>query len=432
MALPLPRVVSDVGPGGGVVTAMRGMNALSSDMLNNKINSAVAQYAPYNQYADAASKIAYANMLPYQIQATTMSNPLIWMALKDNPGAINAMMQNFSRSIPTGGNIFGNVQLPSPNSMGQGNGLLNMILKKIGGDESQSSSADMNNMPVPTSGVPNGAGSVNTLGQGTSNISPTGQPSNALLPGAQGGMEGYMGKLTAPYTQSPYAAGTLIPDPNNPGGAISVSTGRMTTALQTAVNAAKRVEPQLQRIATEAEPFMSAGGQGKLQLQRLGNYFAGKKGDLPTKYAKFQSDLAAAPEALVKSYGLNPTNETIERMARVIEPYNGETGEQYKARILGTLENIRQEQIGVGEQQLAQGISIPKEQVQPANQDLVGKPKNVGKIMKDARIAEDAEKFKNTMIQMRGIDPKDKKMKLWNVPTGKAQSYIDAGFTRVS
>jgi len=36
MALPLPRVIPDVGPGGGLVTAMRGINALREDILKNK------------------------------------------------------------------------------------------------------------------------------------------------------------------------------------------------------------------------------------------------------------------------------------------------------------------------------------------------------------------------------------------------------------
>jgi hypothetical protein len=36
MGLPLPRVIPDVGPGGPLVTAMRGINALQGDMLKNK------------------------------------------------------------------------------------------------------------------------------------------------------------------------------------------------------------------------------------------------------------------------------------------------------------------------------------------------------------------------------------------------------------
>jgi hypothetical protein len=74
MALPLPRVVSDVGPGGGLVTAMGGMNALSNEMLNRQINSVKAQYAPLTTQADAASKMAYANLMGPQFLAKLMGN----------------------------------------------------------------------------------------------------------------------------------------------------------------------------------------------------------------------------------------------------------------------------------------------------------------------------------------------------------------------
>jgi hypothetical protein len=52
MALPLPKVVADTGPGGGLVTAMQGMNALNKSSLENQY------YAPNMQ-----SQIGYRNAL---------------------------------------------------------------------------------------------------------------------------------------------------------------------------------------------------------------------------------------------------------------------------------------------------------------------------------------------------------------------------------
>lgn len=75
MALPLPKVVADVGPGGGLVTAMGGMNALSNAMLDTQINKTKAQYAPMTVQADAASKLAYANLMGPQFLAKLMGNP---------------------------------------------------------------------------------------------------------------------------------------------------------------------------------------------------------------------------------------------------------------------------------------------------------------------------------------------------------------------
>jgi len=74
MALPLPRVVPDVGPGGGLVTAMGGINKLSNDMILRKINEIKKQYAPTTMQAEAASKLAYANLMGPQFLAKLLGN----------------------------------------------------------------------------------------------------------------------------------------------------------------------------------------------------------------------------------------------------------------------------------------------------------------------------------------------------------------------
>ena len=126
--IPLPSA-----PPGSFMQGASAGNALINDMIKNRIGNVQAQYAPYTAYADAASKIAYANMLPYQIQATIMSNPMLWMALKDNPQAMQSMMSNFANSIPKGNNIFGGVNLPNPQQT-TGNSLLGMLVNRISGN----------------------------------------------------------------------------------------------------------------------------------------------------------------------------------------------------------------------------------------------------------------------------------------------------------
>src|SRR5690349_1453047 len=74
MALPLPRVVPDTGPGGGLVTAMGGMNSLANDMILRKINQIKAQYMPLTTQAEAASKLAYANLMGPQFLAKLLGN----------------------------------------------------------------------------------------------------------------------------------------------------------------------------------------------------------------------------------------------------------------------------------------------------------------------------------------------------------------------
>jgi NACalpha-BTF3-like transcription factor len=74
MALPLPKVVADVGPGGPFVTSMMGTNALTQSNLENAIKRVQAQYAPLTTQAEAASKLAYANLMGPQFLAKMLGN----------------------------------------------------------------------------------------------------------------------------------------------------------------------------------------------------------------------------------------------------------------------------------------------------------------------------------------------------------------------
>ncbi len=74
MGIPLPRVVADVGPGGPLVTSMKGINALHNDLLLNKMQQIKNQYAPQTLQAEAASKLAYANLLGPQFVAKLLGN----------------------------------------------------------------------------------------------------------------------------------------------------------------------------------------------------------------------------------------------------------------------------------------------------------------------------------------------------------------------
>lgn len=107
MALPLPRVVADVGPGGGIVTARRGINALTQSNLENQIKKVQAQYAPITVPAEAASKLAYANLMGPQFLAKLMGNEdiLANMTPEQRGKALNMVYQ--AGSGQTSGNSLG-------------------------------------------------------------------------------------------------------------------------------------------------------------------------------------------------------------------------------------------------------------------------------------------------------------------------------------
>lgn len=95
MALPLPKVVADVEAGGPIVTAMRGQNALTQSELENKIKGVQAKYAPLTTQAEAASKLAYANLMGPQFLAKIMGNTDILANIPDDKkrDALNFLYQ---------------------------------------------------------------------------------------------------------------------------------------------------------------------------------------------------------------------------------------------------------------------------------------------------------------------------------------------------
>lgn len=71
MNLPLPKVLSDVQPGGGIYTTY---NALTQNALANRKQEIENQYSPITKQAEAASKLAYANLMGPQFLAKVMGN----------------------------------------------------------------------------------------------------------------------------------------------------------------------------------------------------------------------------------------------------------------------------------------------------------------------------------------------------------------------
>jgi len=400
MALPLPRVVSDVGPGGPMVTSMRGINALQQDNLNNQILGVKAQYAPYTTYADAQSKLAYANMLPYQIRATMLSNPMLWMAMKDNPEAMKGLMNSFAGSIPQGNSVTGNIQLPNPAQMGRGghgNGLLSMLIDKItgGGQQDQPSVNALTQGPGSSPGQSQDFGANNLASpEMVADIAQNGNsaynkgnaaPGSPLVPSTQGGFNGVMGQMTAKYNQSPYKEGTLIADPNNPGQFISVPTKKMTSQLQNQLSAAQRTIPQLQTLGDLWKPFMTGYGKAKTIGAGITNLAGLSESELPSQYVDAKMAAFTTVESYLKSIGVPVTVDVQKDLKDMIEPYPGESAKGYSKRIEKETQRIIKDFVHQSAEQLGQGYGSAQFQGQgaqpqapapqsPATQALMNSP----------------------------------------------------------
>ena len=136
MGLPLPRTVADVGPGGKLVTAMRGINSLSNEMIDTQINKIKKQYAPITAQSEAASKLAYANLMGPQFLAKIMGNDAaLGNMSEDQKRNALSMIYQAASGQGSGSNPFGQQQGGHASGIGQPgtNSLSGWIMNKLKG-----------------------------------------------------------------------------------------------------------------------------------------------------------------------------------------------------------------------------------------------------------------------------------------------------------
>lgn len=151
MALPLPKVVEDVGPGGPMVTSMRGLNALTNENTLRKINEIKQQYAAITAQADAASKLAYANLMGPQFLAKIMGNKSALGNMTDDQ-AKSALNQIYRAGTGQGvSNIFSQQQ---PMGAGTSQGPLTSWITSKLKDAFNHTKPAINNLNAPAPQMP--------------------------------------------------------------------------------------------------------------------------------------------------------------------------------------------------------------------------------------------------------------------------------------
>jgi len=171
MALPLPKVISDVGPGGGIVTAMGGMNALTKSNLDNQMASVKLQYAPMTAYADSASKLAYARLMGPQFLAKLMGNPdVVANSSSLQDPSTTQHLYNAAMGQGTGNSL---MQFPQSQNHPVLNWLKNLI---SGGQQQQQGQMPQGQMPqgqMPQGQMPQGQMPQGQMPQGQPEPEPT-------------------------------------------------------------------------------------------------------------------------------------------------------------------------------------------------------------------------------------------------------------------
>jgi len=193
MALPLPKLVYDVEPGGGLVTSMRGINALQKSNIENK-------YLPYNKYADALSKIAYSQTSPANALAQFMSGPAAASLSREQTQALATQMQ---KSL-SGPNYMS--MLPPPNSGTFGSGLAELAKRGVNYLQDKfMPSSDNSVLAPPTNNPSQEYGAVNqATPEYVQQVSMNGNGSSPLPPASPskgGRFASQAGALNLPGTQ---------------------------------------------------------------------------------------------------------------------------------------------------------------------------------------------------------------------------------------
>jgi hypothetical protein len=375
-------------------------------LLQMPMLAAQAQYAPQLMQADVFGKEA----APL---ATIASNPYMWAMM--TPQQQSGLTQSL-------GNLFKLLQGGSQNNRSY---LSNTSMMEGGSPTNNgASSSKSNNYPSSNS---------------SSSITST-SSSPGLLPGDGNIQGGARAKLTSPFESQPFGKGEVYYDVNT--GKIVSSPSDSTIAVdQQALGSIQRVLPQLNRISDEGQEFLAPGGKTHLYESQIGNTLAsfgvvqpkildkfGIDREMPGRYEKFQSDTGLALEALKNSFSFPNSNDALNILSHTVQPGEGENDTEYKKRVLQTSIQLQNEQVPQLQNQLFSGI-----QYNPQNQatNSVGISGNNMQQKLSNAIQQSAQEFKGQILKFKGPDPRDGKVKIWNVPAGSAQQFIANGYARV-
>ena len=105
--------------------------------------------------------------------------------------------------------------------------------------------------------------------------------------------------------------------------------------------------------------YQTASGKSKVILGRLGNFLGGDFG-APTEVAQAETAVELGAESLLSAYGLPSTEKTIRRLAEVLHPRTGESGDGYQKRI-NNIERLVKEGGKEALQSLMTGVRAPIE-----------------------------------------------------------------------
>lgn len=182
-------------------------------------------------------------------------------------------------------------------------------------------------------------------------------PTNALVPAASGGLYGVRGKMTAPYTQSPYTPGASFV-PVGGGAPRSAPTAQSTALAQQGIQSIKLLAPMIHTLVKDAPIYQAYNGEksrlagdkvlgaieqhvGKLGgvLPAIGSFVGLNPNDL-TQYNEYKATIPKAADQYLHARNLPVTDQNLAMAINILTPGVGE-GPKYANRMLSELNQLQ-------------------------------------------------------------------------------------------
>jgi hypothetical protein len=484
LRIPLPEA-----PAGSVMQGALQTNALSRSNLDNQIVSAQAQYAPYTSYADAALKMAQAQVAAPQVISNILSNPL--GVSRMTPDTYNALVGMAQRGLQN----IGNLNIPQPGQMGGSplGRVYNWLRNLTSGGGTPSPNNSLALQQAMANQTPGQAITIGANGQPiVSNYGNQGAPASPASPA--GGGYNTSASQQAGSMQTPGTMGGINPL----SAAEAQSEGFKTAATSQAQAATQQWNEGQTQISNNADLMNNLinNAKGFDSAYQKSFYRGARLGSLPSegvlapptlpghdlsneqitdRYAnQMVTSLASAYQKghvtdsnfglfsrLKLARALDPDaeqsiyNSTVAAANRVKENrdfYNyirrqnpdvtkpeadglfGLYNTQMPPYDFNTLkplpQNANQWKSYASPQALDQYRDTGTFNPSPQQSQNQLQQQAVAPSSAQQAIQQQGQSFKNQMIKMQGTDPKDGKMKIWQVPQGKVQSFLDNGFKR--
>lgn len=152
------------------------------------------------------------------------------------------------------------------------------------------------------------------------------------------------------------AAGGVFVNPQTGEARSSLTTGQSTKEQRT-IAGIKNLESYLDEITKTVPEFMTFSDKLALDAQKAGNYYLGKNYEGPSLYAEGQSNILKSAEGFINAFGLNATNENVEKAINIMTPLKGESKQGYINRNKRQLKEFI-EQRKRAESRLNEGVPV--------------------------------------------------------------------------